>query len=122
MPPRATTIVDPRFASELRRLREARGPSLRQLAAVTYGKSLIYQLEAGQAKPTVDVAARLDEALTAGGALARLVIDAPEGGGRLAYTVVHPHRVDRATAAALVGLLAGYRRFEDATAKAVSPS
>ncbi|MFG1884710.1 multiprotein-bridging factor 1 family protein [Micromonospora sp. NPDC049102] len=115
MPPRATTIVDPRFAVELRRLREAGGLSLRQLAAaVMHGKSLIHQLEAGQTKPTVAVAARLDEALKARGALAGLVIDAPDGDGRLAYTVAHPRRVDRATAAALVGLLAGYRRLEDA--------
>ncbi|MEU4775805.1 helix-turn-helix transcriptional regulator [Micromonospora sp. NPDC023644] len=115
MPPRARTIVDPRFAAELRRLREARGMSLRQLAAVVnHGKSLVHQLEVGQTKPTVDVAARLDEALAAQGALARLVVDAPDGGERLAYVTAHPRRVDHATVRALAGLLAGYRRLEDA--------
>ncbi|WCN84286.1 helix-turn-helix domain-containing protein [Micromonospora sp. LH3U1] len=115
MPPRATTIVDPRFPAELRRHREERGLSLRQLAAaVNYGKSLIHQLEAGQTKPTVDVAVRLDDALQANGAIAALVIDAPNGGDRLAYVTVHPRRVDRAAADALIGLLAGYRRLEDA--------
>ncbi|WP_281191042.1 helix-turn-helix domain-containing protein [Micromonospora citrea] len=81
MPPRARTVVDPRFAAELRRLRKAGGMSLRQLASlVNHGKSLIHQLETGQTKPTVGVAARLDEALAAQGALARLVADAPDGG------------------------------------------
>ncbi|MEU4681211.1 helix-turn-helix transcriptional regulator [Micromonospora sp. NPDC023737] len=93
MPPRATTIVDPRFATELRRLREARSLSLRQLAAaVDHGKSLVHQLEAGQTKPTVDVATRLDEALEACGALAALVVDAPYGGDRLAYVTAHSAR------------------------------
>ncbi|MFG2049919.1 multiprotein-bridging factor 1 family protein [Micromonospora sp. NPDC048935] len=115
MPPRASTIVDPRFAAELRRLREARGLSLRQLAAaVNHGKSLVHQLEAGQTKPTVDVAVRLDDALQANGALAALVIDAPDGGDRLAYVRVRPRRVDRAAADALSDLLGGYRRLEDA--------
>ncbi|MET7950422.1 helix-turn-helix transcriptional regulator [Micromonospora sp. NPDC005324] len=115
MPPRATTIVDPRFAGELRHLREALGMSLRQLAAaVNHGKSLIHQLEAGQTKPTVEVAARLDDALQANGALAALVIDAPDGGDRLAYLTGRPRSVDRAAADALAGLLGGYRRLEDA--------
>ncbi|MGW4502030.1 helix-turn-helix domain-containing protein [Micromonospora sp. NPDC004336] len=115
MPPRARTIVDPRFAAELRRLREARGMSLRRLASlVNHGKSLVHQLETGQTKPTVAVAARLDEALAARGALARLVADAPDGGDRLAYATAHPRRVDAAAVRALAGLLAGYRRLEDA--------
>ncbi|MEO3771340.1 helix-turn-helix transcriptional regulator [Micromonospora sp. B9E7] len=115
MPPRATTIVDPRFASELRRLREARGLSLRQLAAaVKHGKSLIHQFEAGQTKPTVDVAVRLDDALHACGALAALVTNAPDSDDRLAFVTAYPRRVDRAAADALAGLLAGYRRLEDA--------
>lgn len=115
MPPRATTVVDPCFAAELRRFRVARGWSLRQLAAaVNHGKSLIHQLEAGQTRPTAEVAARLDGALDANGVLAALVIEAPDGGDRLAYVTVHPRRVDRAAADALAGLLAGYRRLEDA--------
>ncbi|MGN9769205.1 helix-turn-helix domain-containing protein [Micromonospora sp. SD12] len=115
MPPRARTIVDPRFGAELRRLREARGMSLRQLAAsVNYGKSLIHQLEVGRTKPTVDMVVRLDNALQAHGALTGLVADAPDGGERLAYVTAHPRRVDHAAVRALAGLLAGYRRLEDA--------
>ncbi|RLP94866.1 XRE family transcriptional regulator [Micromonospora sp. BL4] len=115
MPPRANTIVDSRFIAELRRLREERGLSLRQLAAaVNYGKSLIHQLEAGQTKPTVGIATRLDDVLDAHGALAALVVDAPADIERLAYVAACPRRVDRAAAEALAGLLAGYRRLEDA--------
>lgn len=115
MPPRATTIVHPRFAAELRRLREGRGLSLRQLAAaVNYGKSLVHQLETGLTKPTVDVAVRLDDALDGQGALAALVADIPDGGDRLAYVTAYPRRVDCVAADALGGLLASYRRLEDA--------
>ncbi|SCG74951.1 helix-turn-helix domain-containing protein [Micromonospora coxensis] len=90
MPPRANTIVDPRFAAELRRLRESRGMSLRQLAAaVNHGKNLLHQLEAGRTRPTVDVAALLDGALDAHGALAGLVIEAPDVGERLTYVAAH---------------------------------
>ncbi|WP_397540902.1 helix-turn-helix domain-containing protein [Salinispora mooreana] len=47
--------------------------TLRQLGvAVSYGKSLLHQLETGRTRPTVDVATRLDDALAAGGALAAL--------------------------------------------------
>ncbi|MGC4785039.1 helix-turn-helix domain-containing protein [Micromonospora zamorensis] len=115
MPPRASTIIDPRFAAELRRLRERRGLSLRQLAIeVNYGKSLIHQLETGKTRPTVDIVVRLDDALEAHGALAALVADAPDGGERLAFVTAHPRRIDRCAADALAGLLAGYRRLEDA--------
>ncbi|QOC92567.1 XRE family transcriptional regulator [Micromonospora craniellae] len=115
MPPRASTIVDPRFAAELRRLREERGLSLRQLAAVVnHGKSLIHQFESGQTKPTVEIAARLDRALQAQGALAGMVSTAPEVGERLAFAALRPHHVDSAAVNALGNLLAGYRRLEDA--------
>ncbi|GAB4102396.1 hypothetical protein GCM10028790_14140 [Micromonospora taraxaci] len=114
MPARAKTIVAPNFAAQLRRFRQARGLSLRQLAvAVNHGKSLIHQFEMGQTHPTVEVAARLDVALEACGALAALVAEAPHGGDRLAYAKTHPRRVDRAAAQALSDLLAGYRRLED---------
>lgn len=114
MPPRAQTIVDPRFGAELRRWRETRNMSLRQLAAaVSYGKSLIHQLETGQTRPTVDMAVRLDDALHAGGTLAALVANAPDGGDRTVYAAEYPRRVDLAAVHALSELLSGYRRLED---------
>ncbi|MGH3664201.1 MAG: helix-turn-helix domain-containing protein, partial [Micromonosporaceae bacterium] len=72
MPRRVT--VDPRFGSELRRLREAKHFSLRDLAALSYfGKSTLSDLENSRKSPSADTARRLDDALDADGALARLV-------------------------------------------------
>ncbi|WBB51279.1 helix-turn-helix transcriptional regulator [Verrucosispora sp. WMMA2044] len=123
MPPSAHTIVDPRFPAELARLRRERGLSLRQLAAaVSHGKSVIHQLETGQTRPAVDVAVRLDDALAAGGALAAMVVDVPDGGRRAAYVAAHPGRVDLAGVRILGDVLAGYRRLEDSIgAAAVLP-
>ncbi|WP_038843469.1 helix-turn-helix domain-containing protein [Salinispora arenicola] len=124
MPPRTRTIVDPRFAADLRQRREARGLTLRQLGmAVSYGKSLLHQLETGQSRPTVDVAVRLDDALAADGHLAALVADMPTTSERAAYAAQHPRRVDQGAVDALSDLLANYRRLEDAVGSAlvVSP-
>ncbi|MTK02431.1 helix-turn-helix domain-containing protein [Micromonospora sp. CP22] len=119
MPPRAHTIVDPRFPAELARLRRERGVSLRQLAAaVNHGKSVIHQLETGRTRPAVDIAARLDDALAAGGALAAMVVDVPDGGRRVAFLAVHPGRVDLTGVRALGEVLAGYRRLEDSIGSA----
>ncbi len=119
MPARANTIVDPRFAADLRRRRNDRGLSLRQLAAaVNHGKSLLHQIETGRTQPTVDVAVRLDAALDAGGGLAALVSDAPDPGERAAYAAAHPTRVDVGAVNALADVLASYRRLEDAIGSA----
>jgi transcriptional regulator with XRE-family HTH domain len=68
-------VVDPRFPARLRELRQERGLSLRRLAdRVYYSKSLIHELEAGTATPTVDMARRLDQVLEAGGNLAALAL------------------------------------------------
>ncbi|WP_307961490.1 helix-turn-helix domain-containing protein [Salinispora arenicola] len=124
MPPRTRTIVDPRFAADLRQRREAHGLTLRQLGvAVSYGKSLLHQLETGRTRPTVDIAVRLDDALAAGGHLAALVADMPTTSERAAYAAQHPRRVDQGAVDALGDLLANYRRLEDAVGSAlvVSP-
>jgi transcriptional regulator with XRE-family HTH domain len=74
--PRAS--VDPRFADVLRRLRVARGLSLRDLATQTHrAKSALHDLETGRKQPTAETARHLDEALTAGGELAALVTTLP---------------------------------------------
>ncbi len=60
----------PPFAAELRRLRQVRGLSLRDLAArVHYGKSYLHDLETGRKRPPPPVARDLDDVLTAGGRL-----------------------------------------------------
>jgi transcriptional regulator with XRE-family HTH domain len=71
------SIVDPRFAATLRRLRCERGLSLRDLARLAvHGKSYLHELETGAKQPTVDTAKRLDAVLGAGGALTALVREA----------------------------------------------
>lgn len=119
MPPRAHTIVDPRFGAELRRHREAQAMSLRQLAAtVNHGKSLIHQLETGQTRPTATIAARLDDALNAEGKLAALVVAPPDPGELVTHVASHPRRVEPAAVNALGDVLAGYRRLEDSIGSA----
>ncbi|MBW6435117.1 helix-turn-helix domain-containing protein [Actinoplanes hulinensis] len=68
------------FAGELRRLRDQRGLSYRQLAALsTVSSSQISDLEKGQRRPTREIAAALDRALDARGRLVtRLRTPAPD--------------------------------------------
>ncbi|MER5732076.1 helix-turn-helix domain-containing protein [Streptomyces sp. NPDC002138] len=62
------------FAAELRRLRQLRKMSLSALArSVHYSKGYLSKIENGGKPPTPDLARRCDEALDAGGELARLV-------------------------------------------------
>lgn len=114
--------VDPRFTAELRRLREQRGLSVRDLArAAPVSKSHIHDLETGRRRPTMETAAALDRALGADGRLAAMVREAgppPEVAERLDYVAAHPRRVDKASLEALVDLLAAQRRLEDAVGAA----
>ncbi|WP_433528634.1 helix-turn-helix domain-containing protein [Micromonospora sp. CA-263727] len=66
MPPRAHSIVDPRFPAELARLRHERGLSLRDLARQAYvGKSYVHDLETGRTRPSRELAEHLDDTLQA---------------------------------------------------------
>lgn len=70
----ARSIADPRFPQVLRRLRNERGLTLRELARlVHHSKSLLHELENGTRQPSVETAQALDTALDAGGELARMV-------------------------------------------------
>ncbi|MQA27840.1 MAG: helix-turn-helix domain-containing protein [Micromonosporaceae bacterium] len=72
MPRRA--VVDPRFAAELRRLRQERNLSLRDLAGRAYvAKSTISELENGSKSPTLATTRALDKALSAGDVLVGMV-------------------------------------------------
>jgi transcriptional regulator with XRE-family HTH domain len=89
MPERTTE-----FAAELRRLRAARGLSVRDLAGRTFfSKSYIGMLEHGDRPPTVHVARRLDDALEANGALVQLA-DAGRPAGSGAETTSGQSRTD----------------------------
>jgi tetratricopeptide (TPR) repeat protein len=62
--------ADRSFGDRLRELIAARGESYRRLGARThYGKSYLHDLATGRKAPTLDTAARLDDALDAGGSL-----------------------------------------------------
>ncbi|MFV2109084.1 helix-turn-helix domain-containing protein [Micromonospora sp. LOL_015] len=71
-----TRIIDPRWPSALRQLRQQAGLSLRDLAAKAhYAKSYLHDLETGRKTPTPEVADRLDDVLEAGGALSAMLTD-----------------------------------------------
>lgn len=71
------TDGNPAFAEELRRLRNLRGLSYRQLAdRASCAKTQVNDLETGRRQPTVTMARALDDALDARGRLAKLVEDA----------------------------------------------
>jgi len=114
-------IVDTRFPGRLRRLRQSRGLSLRDLARVTYfSKSMLSELENGHKSPSVETAQHLDRALEAGGELAAMVIAAPivttpDDDARVDYVLGHPTQLDGPAVEALAALLAAQRRLDDAT-------
>jgi transcriptional regulator with XRE-family HTH domain len=69
-------IVDPRWPSTLRTLRQQGGFALRGLAAKThYAKSYLHDLETGRKTPTAEVARRLDEVLETGEVLTKMLTD-----------------------------------------------
>lgn len=112
--------VDPKFGSELRRMREARGMSLRDLYAASHiSKSLISEYENGRRRPSGDAAAHLDRALNAGGALTRLVVETDttaadlERADRIAYVRRTPRLLDAGAVEALADMLAAHRRLDD---------
>ncbi|MFY1635803.1 helix-turn-helix domain-containing protein [Solwaraspora sp. WMMB335] len=74
-----TRIIDPRWPSTLRTLRQRAGLSLRDLAAKAhYAKSYLHDLETGRKTATVDVAGRLDDVLDTGGVLTGMLTDEGE--------------------------------------------
>jgi transcriptional regulator with XRE-family HTH domain len=112
----ARTIVDPRFPTRLRQLRQARGLSLRELARTAYvSKSLLSELENGRKQPTLATAAAVDRALDAAGQLAGMVGEVERGpeADRLAYVLEHPLRLDATAVDALADMLAAQRRLDD---------
>lgn len=110
-------LVDPTFGARLRELRQARGLSLRELAAHAYvSKSMVSEWENGRRRPSLDMASILDAALEAGGALAALVTETTtdaESADRIAHGLASPSRIDAGHVGALAGTLAGLRHLDD---------
>ena len=72
------TVVDPRFGTRMRQIRERRGLSLRDLERPTLtSKSTLHKIETGVSRPTPETVRLIDDALQAGGEL---------------MAMVHPHR------------------------------
>ncbi|MGW3991229.1 nSTAND1 domain-containing NTPase [Streptomyces sp. NPDC004830] len=70
------------FPAQLRRLRQARGLSLTDLARQThYSKGYLSKIETGTKRATLDVARLCDQVLGADGELLRLVQERPPSGG-----------------------------------------
>ncbi|PUB20838.1 helix-turn-helix protein [Promicromonospora sp. AC04] len=118
--------VDPRFGTELRRLREARAISLRELSAASnLSKSLLSLCENGGRDPSPENAAHLDRLLDAGGRLASLRPDPMLGSDavpsdleieqaeRVAHAERAPRALDAGAIASLGDVLAAHRRLDD---------
>ncbi|WP_454852257.1 helix-turn-helix domain-containing protein [Promicromonospora soli] len=118
--------VDPRFGAELRRLREARAVSLRDLSAASHlSKSLLSLYENGGRDPSPENAAHLDQVLNAGGRLAALGLDPvpsdepmlgdleAEQAERVANAERVPRALDGGAVASLGGVLTAHRRLDD---------
>jgi len=116
--------VDPRFGTELRRLREARVMSLRELSAASHlSKSLLSLYENAGRDPSPENAAHLDRLLDAGGRLASLTPDPMLGNEATPSDLEQAERVDQAmrapraldggAVASLGGVLAAHRRLDD---------
>src|SRR5690348_13284435 len=72
--PRRVVLVDPTFGARLKELREGRRLSLRRLGqAIHCSHGYLWDLESGNKRPSISVAALLDAALGAGGQLSAMV-------------------------------------------------
>lgn len=112
-------IVDPRWPTTLRALRQQAGLSYRELGRrVAYSSSYLCELEAGRKTPTIQVARHLDVALGASGRLAQLVVD---DAGQLdddQRSRLAAGDTSAAAAEALAAILAQHRHLEDAVGSA----
>jgi len=115
------------FGTELRRLLAEQGMSLNELGRRSnYDPGYLSKVGNGRKRATAAVAARLDDVLEAGGALAALADDGPLFGtpldadqrDRLGHVRQHPSRASAATAASLSAVLDAQRHAEDSLGSA----
>jgi transcriptional regulator with XRE-family HTH domain len=115
------------FGEEMTRLMAARGIGVRELARrVHYNAGHISNVKNGHARPSPELAAALDTALGADGALMALADDGPLFNGslspdrreRIEWARQHPSRPDDAIAESLAAVLDAQRHAEDALGSA----
>jgi transcriptional regulator with XRE-family HTH domain len=112
-------IVDPRFPSAVRTLREARGWSYRDLGRRAFLTGpFVWEVENGKKQPGLKSVAALDNALDAAGALLAMVrpvvaAPGPEERDRIVHAVEHPTRLDGKAVDVLAEALAVHRRVDD---------
>ncbi|MGW1614476.1 helix-turn-helix domain-containing protein [Streptomyces sp. NPDC002285] len=102
------------FADLVRRALRDKGYSMKAAArAMNYDVSYLSRVLNGKQKPSANLAQALDELVGAGGSLAATVLD-DDDESRVAKTAGQPSRLDAGTVDALAGVLAAYRRLDDA--------
>lgn len=104
------------FADLATRALRNSGYSMKAAArAMNYDPAYLSRVLNGRQRPSANLARALDDLVGAGGALADTVLD-KEATARISRSTAHPSRVDRGTVDALAGVLAVYRRLDDAVA------
>jgi tetratricopeptide (TPR) repeat protein len=102
------------FADLARRALRDSGYSMKAAArAMNYDVAYLSRVLNGKQNPSAKLAQSLDALVNAGGALAALVLD-PDEEARVARSAAQPSRLDAGTVDALAGVLAAYRRLDDA--------
>lgn len=102
------------FADLARRALRDSGYSMKAAArAINYDVAYLSRVLNGKQKPSANLAQCLDTLVGAGGALAATVLD-PDGQSRVSRSAGNPSRLDAGTVEALAGVLAAYRRLDDA--------
>ncbi|MFI1967666.1 hypothetical protein BLA24_00455 [Streptomyces cinnamoneus] len=102
------------FADLARRALRDNGYSMGAAArAINYDLSYLSRVLNGKQQPSPKLAEALDQLVGAGGALSAVVLSADDR-SRVSRSVERPSRLDAGTVEALGGVLAAYRRLDDA--------
>jgi transcriptional regulator with XRE-family HTH domain len=102
------------FADLVRRALRDKGYSMKAAArAMNYDVSYLSRVLNGKQKPSENLAQALDELVGAQGALVATVLD-DDDESRVAKSADQPFRLDAGTVETLAGVLAAYRRLDDA--------
>ncbi|CDR07372.1 XRE family transcriptional regulator [Streptomyces iranensis] len=111
----AVTMTGGDFAQTVSAALKARGMSIRGAAReLVYDHAYLCRVLAGKQLPSPQLAEALDRLLDAGGELVNLAASlAEDEGGRVAYAIDHPSRIDGRAVKTLGDILAAQRRLDD---------